>query len=128
MSIFDMRQFWLNLNYTRFNSHDRAMWQWLVKQVVGSELLYSDQPNPTINPPNLNSSLTKSDASHDITCNVDFKVWSAIRSWSNGCEELMHIAYDRSQNTKLLMYFFINRASFLCFEHLSSSQFLSISL
>ena len=71
-----------------------------VKQVEGSEPLFSGRLNPPINPLNLNRSLIELDASHDVTCNVDF--WHlTVESWSNGCVEHMNKAYDGPQNTGL---------------------------
>jgi len=79
MSAWDNWQFWPNLNRSWFNGHDCATWQWLVKQVGGSESLYSGRPDPPINPPNLNRSLGKSDESNDAMCDVDF--WSLTSHW-----------------------------------------------
>ena len=59
---------------------------------------------------------------------LTFEVWPAIGSWSKGCEEHMHEAYDGPQSTRLWIYFSINRASFLCFKHLSTTLFFSNSL
>ena len=59
---------------------------------------------------------------------LTFEVWPAIGSWSKGCEEHMHEAYDGPQHIRLWIYFSINRVSFYVFNHLSTTLFFSNSL
>ena len=132
MSALDNWQFWLNLNRLWFNGHDHATWQWLVKQVVGSESLYSGRPNPSINPPNLNCSLAKLIKSNNATCDVDF--WSLTSRWILIYWLWGAHAWNLWWMVKhwiMNLFFYKLRLIFMFLMislHLSSSQILSIFL
>ena len=106
ISGWDNWQFWLHLNRSWFNGHNCATWHgWWSKLEDPNLCIRVDPIHPLTR--QISTVLWANRTSQMMPyVMLTFEVWPAIGSWSKGCEEHMHEAYDGPQSTGLWIYFF----------------------